>query len=253
MCKPLHFFLVLDRPLPATGVGMQIDDVPSVVGMAALYGKRTDRPAQLSLTADRDGALEQAIDVLDAIAGEAWGDPTETRVVGESPAYERALSWRWRLPDDTPADLRRELLAERKRRGLCEQWTKISVGSLHGKTPEEAAEDPTLRVALAATLLNLEQSSNDPADEDLFTALREKLQLPPASPIATADVDVRTIPLTRIPRLDVKQATIEQLQLLLNRVITTGANLALLDVANELVDRADQNAKNAESINLPQL
>ena len=29
--KPRHAFLVLDRPLPATGVGMQIDDVPTVL------------------------------------------------------------------------------------------------------------------------------------------------------------------------------------------------------------------------------
>ena len=50
---PKDAFWLLDRPTPATGVGIKPEEIPRVVGRLFLFGKQTDREARLELVTHR--------------------------------------------------------------------------------------------------------------------------------------------------------------------------------------------------------
>ena len=82
---------------------------------------------------------------------------------------------------------------------------------LDGKTPREAANDPTLKTRLAGTVLLVEQSFAQPATEGVFGQLRQELNLPAAGPIEPRPGDVVGVPYTRLHRLAVDKLSDEDL------------------------------------------
>ena len=136
------------------------------------------------------------------VFSEALGELVDTEVVREKPISEESLSWRWRLPDDTPLEQRRQLLAGQRRHAVLDRWTEAPRGALAGKTPTEATAEEKLRIPLLASVLVLEQSTNDPEEIALFEQLRTKLEVPQADRINRDDVDLQAIPLVRVPRLE---------------------------------------------------
>ena len=60
------------------------------------------------------------------------GDPTE-EVVGTVPKVSAGLTWRWRLPDDTPAEKRQELVSEQRRETMLERWPEMTLKPLDGR------------------------------------------------------------------------------------------------------------------------
>lgn len=239
---PRHSYLLLDRPLPKTGVDLCREDVPHVIGFLAIYGKRTDREAHLEITSDRGERLEKVKKILSSLAG-AWLDddfpdrPEEEEVVAYKSLGEDSLSWRWRLPDDTPPEHRRELLVQQRRAAILEGWTATGRAALGGVSPQEACSDSSLRLSLSASVLLVEQAIADPEEKPLLDQLREKLKLPIRDTIDPVGIDVQKIPLIRVPRLEVASMPDDQLAQLLDRTVMVGATLAILTVATELVNR----------------
>jgi len=72
--QPRHTYLLLDRPLPATGVGLGLEEVPHVIGFLAIYGKRTDREARLEISTDRGDRWDKVQQFLASLAGAWLGD-----------------------------------------------------------------------------------------------------------------------------------------------------------------------------------
>lgn len=237
LARPRSTHILLDRMPPSTGVDIDRADIPHVVGFLAVYGKRTDREARLELTADKDDRLETTQSLLKELAGSSIGELTETEVLATKSVSEESLSWRWRLPNDTTPDHRRQMLSEERRDAILDRWTVAPRGALSDKSPQEAVGDPALRIALLASALIIEQAAVDPAELPLFAELRERLELPLPKPFGLEGLDLEHVPLTRIPRLDLSQLADQQLARLLDRTTMMGADVATLLIAGELVGR----------------
>ncbi len=234
--RPRASFILLDREPVEPGVELGIDDVPNVVAFLSLYGKRTDRDARVEMTTDAGELLDRSASLLTEIAGNELGDAGEDEVLAEKSHAEGALSWRWRLPERTPMEVRQRLLAERRRRALLSDWPHSPLGALQGKTADEARGDEESSVALEACVLLLEQASSDPDELPLFDELREQLGLAAVEGVA-ADSGGEA-PLSRFTRYDAAGASVEQLLAVLQRASLGGASVAALLAARALVARS---------------
>jgi tetratricopeptide (TPR) repeat protein len=235
--RPRGTYLLLDRPAPSTGVDLACDDAPNVTAFLSLYGKRTDRGARLTVAADRGpqfGAVEQSVA---AVFGDALGPVESTEVLDEKRASDEALSWRWRLPDDTPPAHRRRLMVERRRHALFVDWVAAPQAALGGLSVREAAGRADLQTAALATILIVEQAARDDEERTAFDELRRSLNLPISPPIDPAECDFEQLPLVRIARLDLAKATDDQLMTLFNRAAMSGAAYATMKLSAEIVKR----------------
>jgi tetratricopeptide (TPR) repeat protein len=237
LTRPRSTHLLLDRPIPLSGADLKIDEAPNVLAFISVYGKRTDRDARIEVTTDQGEHFDQTKRLIVEIFGDAIGPEQETQVVGQKSASEEALSWRWRLPDDTPPSLRRKLLSERRRQAILEDWAAAPRAALDNLSPRDAAARQDLRVPLLASVLIVEQAAVDPGERELFQQLREQLSLPRAEAIDPATTDFERLPLTRIVRLDFKHAPPDRLMQLFNRAAMSGAGVATLALAEEIVSR----------------
>ncbi len=107
-------YSLLDRPLPASGIEIAIDKIPQQLGQLLLFGKQTDRSARLELALFRP-ELPAAKRALNEILGDDIAVTSSEVVIGHLGEIEHALSWHWRLPDDTPEELRYKLALEKRR------------------------------------------------------------------------------------------------------------------------------------------
>jgi hypothetical protein len=235
--RPQQTFVLLDRPLPTTGEGIRRQDVPSLAGVIAIFGRQTDHEERLELTTDRGPAFDTTVAALAEICGDALGELSEERVVGSITLTEQALNWRWHFPADTPPAVRRRLISEQRHIAIVERWSGVPRSGLGGKTPSEAASDPQLRVPLMAAVLILEQGSNNRGDGTSIAVLRDKLGLPQPAPIEPRGVDVAHLPMVRVPRLNLESVADEDLVQLYRRSVLTAARAATAKLAREAVSR----------------
>ena len=235
--RPRHTYVLLDRPMPETGVGITRELVPRLAGVMAIYGRQTDRAERLELTIDKGPGFETATATLKEIAGEALGDVAEEKVIGTVSRTELALNWRWHPPRDTPPDVRRQLIEEERRAAIVERWPALAQPALGGKTPREAASDPQLRIPLLASVLILEHGSNTSQDEASIAELRRELNLPQPETIDPAGAVISGLPLVRVSRLDLPAVSDDDLVLLYRRAILVGAQVAIGLLAREAVRR----------------
>jgi hypothetical protein len=235
--RPRSTHILLDRPVPRSGAELTVDQAPSVLAFLSVYGKRTDRDAQLHVTTDRGEHFEDVKSLVAEILGDAIGGEESSEVVAEKTASEEALSWRWRLPEDTPPARRRELLTERRRLAILRDWTAAPRAALDGLSPRDAAKRPDLKIPLMASVLIIEQAAANPDERELFDQLRKDLSLPAAERVDPSNVNWDRLPLVRIPRIDLSKASFDRLMQQFNRAAMTGAAVASLALAKEIVSR----------------
>jgi hypothetical protein len=236
---PRASFRLLDRPAPATGVGLADADVPETLAQLFLFGRETDRAARLELSVYRD-RLEAANKQLAELAGDAIGPAGAEEVISSAPVLQRVLSVDWRLPPDTPLDHARELTNQRQRRVLLEKWPQTPNPALGGQTPEQAAAEQAQRVKVLGLILGLETSSNIETID--FNELRTRLALPATEdidPSAAADKDLRAshLPLVRLHRLIAGKLSDDDLLYAYQRVALPQAKRALRRIVPEVVSR----------------
>jgi tetratricopeptide (TPR) repeat protein len=233
---PRHTFLLLDRELPETGLGITAEATPRIVGVLSYYGRQTDKAERLVLVADRDEDFDETLRALSAVAGDALGEKAGEEVVGRGSGTP-AMRSRWRFPDDTPVADRRRVVAQEQRRVLMEDWPAKPLAKLGGKSPLEAAGDPAMRLPVTAALMVLEQTAAAAVEPGVFVELRSKLGLPAPDPIDPKQVDLETIPLSRVGRVDVRKASDDDIYSLYKRTELAGATDVAKVVAREAVDR----------------
>jgi hypothetical protein len=136
--------------------------------------------------------------------------------------------------------VRRSLLTQRRRQAILEDWIAAPRAGLDGLSPRDAAAKPQLRIPLLASVLIIEQAAVDPEERELFQELRTKLGLPMAAAIDPAGVDYERLPITRIVRLDLQQPPTDRLMQLFNRASMSGAGVATLALAKEIVSRDEK-------------
>jgi tetratricopeptide (TPR) repeat protein len=236
--RPRSTHILLDRPVPRTGVDLKVDEAPNVLAFVSIYGKRTDRDARVEVTTDRGDQFANVQELVGEILGDAIGPLGEEEVVAEKSASEESLSWRWRLPNDTPPALRRQLLSQRRREAIVDDWTNAPRAALNGLSPRDAAGKPELRIPLLASILIVEQAAVDPVEQAMFQELRDQLGLPRAEAVDPATANWERLPITRLPRLDLAKVPEDRLMQLFNRASMSGAAVASLALAHELIRRA---------------
>lgn len=232
---PRAGFSILDRPLPASGKEIAREQVPNQLGQVLLFGKQTDREARLELLLYRP-ELAAARRILDEALGEALPSPAEEKVLGHLGQVEHALSWHWRLPDDTPEDLRLKLQHEARRSLVLDRWPELAQPIFGGRTPQQAAGEPRYRIALLAAIWLLELSDADAAP-DTYNELRRKLNLPELGDIDSVGLDIKRLPIGRLARLKIESLDDEQLKLAFNRAMVSSFALALHRLGPEVLKR----------------
>jgi hypothetical protein len=235
--RPRHTYVLLDRPMPETGVDLQRGDAPRMAGILAIYGRQTDRAERLEVTVDKGPSFDATINSLKEIAGDAISEMLEERVVGSVSPTDQALNWRWQLPRDTPTDVRRRLMDEERRVAILERWPELANPAFRGKSAREAASDRNMRVPLLAAILILEQGSNSDRDAETITELRNKLSLPQPEPLPAGSQPALTLPLVRIARLKIEDVSDDDLVTLYHRAVMAGAGAAMAILAREAVRR----------------
>jgi tetratricopeptide (TPR) repeat protein len=235
--RPRNTFVLLDRPMPATGMGLKRDAVPRLSAILAIYGRQTDRPETLEFSVDKGPAFDATMSALKEIAGDTLGEVMEEKIIGSVSPTDQAINWRWHPPKDTPPETRRQLIEEERRAAIVDRWPRLPQPALGGKTAVEAASDPELRIPLLANVLILEQGGNSDRDVESVAELRGELNLPQPEPIDPAGGSVSALPLVRIPRLKVENVSDDDLVMLYRRSILVGAQAATLKLAREAVAR----------------
>jgi hypothetical protein len=234
---PRHTYLLLDRPLPSSGVDLVRNDVPQLVGAIAIFGRQTDRHERLELTTDKGPEFDTAVSALESIAGDAVGEMTRESVVGNISPTLHALNRRWQFPADTPLDVRRRLLTDERRAAIVERWPEIPRPALGGKTPRQAAGEPELRIPLLAAVLVLAQGNAQRVADGPIDELRLSLGLTPPEPIDPPAEGAAHLPLTRVTRLSIEKVSDDDLVALYRRAMLAGADAAILRLAREVVRR----------------
>lgn len=235
---PKAVFSLLDRPAKlGENETLTIDTVPNVLGEVYVYGKRTDREARLELETTRDERLEAAKRVLAEAAGDSLGEVQNEEVVGSTSRIVAALSWRWRFPPDTPADQRRALMDQKRRRLIFEKWPEIPRALFEGRTARQAVADEKGRLRVAAAVLLLELIGEQMRWKLDFDELRENLGLPRNEPIDPATVDLAALPVIRITRLPVDKLSDEQLLTAFRRALSVYHQAALAVLSREAIRR----------------
>ena len=233
---PKAAYWILDRAVPQSGRDLKLADVPRVVGHALLFGKQTDRPARLELTAYRP-ELAQAQTVVSEIAGDALDAAGPEEVDSSVSMVQQLLSANWRLPDDTPADVRTQLSREHRNEMLLDRWPELPLKLFGGKTAREVAADPAMRVKVLAAILVLELAINQSGSDLDLGAVRSKLGLPTPEPIQGGQVSAMALPLARLVRVEVAGLSDEALADLYRRAEHYRDLAALRKLALEALQR----------------
>ena len=236
--RPRNTFVLLDRPMPRTGVGLD-------ARRGAAAGRRSSRftagrpigPSGSNFRSTKGPAFDASIAALKEVAGDALGELIEEKVIGSVSPTEQALNWRWHLPRDTPPDVRRQLIEEERRAAIVERWPKLPQPALHGKTPLEAAGDPELRIPLMASVLILEQGGNSDRDAESIAELRRKLKLPQPEAIEPRRPTDERVAAGARAATEFEAVSDDDLVVLYRRSILVGAQAATLRLAREAVRR----------------
>jgi len=235
---PKGAFWLLDRAMPASGKGLKLDDVPNVLGEMYLYGKETDRDARLEFVAEKTAEFETKTDALRELLGEFGGPVENEESIGEVPAADAALRWRWRLPSDTPMEDQRVLIEEKRREVNLNHWPETPLSDLDGKRPSEVAGDPAYRVRLLATILLLELAGEQSRSRFDFNELRAKLGFPTRVDIDPDGTNLAEIPLVALHLLPPEKLSDDDLATAYQRAVMVHAPRALQRLGLEVVKRA---------------
>jgi tetratricopeptide (TPR) repeat protein len=233
---PKAAFFLLDRPVPSSGVDLQSDDVPTVLGEMYVYGKQTDRDARLEFVTERVEGFEQRKSKLADLTEDLVGPLADEQVTGEVSSVAAALTLRWRLPDDTPREDRQRLANEQQRSLLLNRWTELPLSVLDGQTPRNASQDDKLRIRLAAAILLLEIETEQTVSGFDFNELRKELNLPARDPINPQDVDLRSLPTLRLAQVDTSNLDVKSLSIGFERASMKNYRPAIYRFARELVE-----------------
>lgn len=232
---PRAAFSILDRPPLATGKDITRQQIPNQLGQLLLFGKQTDREARLELMLFRP-EMPAVQKFLNEALGEPLSAPAAETVIGRLGQVEHALSWHWRLPDDTPEEMRLWLQIEERRDLVLKRWPTVPQPIFGGRTAQQAAGEPQYRIQLLAAIWLLEVADADTSRET-YNELRRNLKLPEVSDIDPTGLDISRVPLGRLSRLKVEPLTDEQLKQAFNRAMVANFVLALRRLAPEVVKR----------------
>jgi hypothetical protein len=235
---PKAAYVVGDREKGPVAESIPLKSLPRLLGLARLYGRETDRPARLEVLGVAAGNLPQLKSVLAAAAGPLLGSPCKEEPSGHDSVTRSLLNPNWLMPKGTSPKQYQELLWEDEQDALANRWPQLPLGVLGGKTPQEAAADPALRIRLLAAILLVEAWAGSAFSRFDFNPLRARLGLPTLEPIDPDGLKIDDVPATRLVRLVVEKLSDDALVSVYRRVVGTNAMAAITKFAGAIVARA---------------
>jgi hypothetical protein len=206
---------------------LSMDTIPRFQAHISVYDAvpESDEPPSLYLTGDRGADLDDAKGVLESAAQGLvqWRtDKPQPEVTGSVPTESQGMRWRWSVPENTPIRQNRDLKEQQWKRVLNEVWPNSPQKALAGRTPAEAAADPSKKVALTAAVYVLDTMAHQ---QGHLLNVDEMLARFGLEPLATLEVNestpLATLSLMQMHRLPVEQLSDQQLISVVNRALLT--------------------------------
>lgn len=212
--RPKALLALLHRPKVEFSPELTWQDLPQHFADIVVYGKQTDREACLELYYERDGVHGDPIPALRGIVGQWLGEPTSTRTISEISSVYSQMNRSFEFPRNATAQWALSITEAFRHYAQSTIWPNLPRSVLGGKTPQQAAQDPALRTAVAALVLNLELASDEHptgAGRFDFDALRLALGLTPRGTYACPEKIDYATPIARWARYDLSSASDHQL------------------------------------------
>ena len=235
---PRHAFHVLDRDKVDSVTGLNVADIPQVIGDLLLYGRQTDREPRMVFVATKDERFNDAADLIRAQFGDVLTGELDEREISETGTAAHALTWNWRVPPDIDMETHRKFVAEQRRTVLLEKWTAIEFRCLAGRNPVEASSDAKLKLTVEALVLNLEQSSAlELSDDDVIADLKKKLDIEQQGMLNAKEIDLQLVTPLRMRLVDPKTLDDDLLTVVFAEATRISNTSVLKNVVPEILER----------------
>lgn len=162
---PVAYFQIVNTPvdMESKGEDITLDNVPVVIGDIDIFDadRQLGQPGLVRLYAYEGDQITSAEKLFDEALGEQGKQDCGLKPVEQEqevssnplspvPTEQWSLFFRWSFPQKMPILRRRELEAQQWKKLLSETWSNTKLAGLGGKTPQEAAGDAELKIALTA-------------------------------------------------------------------------------------------------------
>ncbi|MBI3863674.1 MAG: SEC-C domain-containing protein [Planctomycetia bacterium] len=182
--KPAAVYRILDRdPASVANADLCPENIAHIVGEVIIFDREEGgAAAKAAITVYGAQRLELARAEFTAAAGDLAKPQGDTREHGFLSSEHLPLIQDWHFPADLPLARLNDLRRAYARRVVDEVWPTVAQEALGGKTPLEAAQSPELKMALAASVVELDvfcEKNSIPFDP---AAVRARLGLPAVVP-----------------------------------------------------------------------
>jgi tetratricopeptide (TPR) repeat protein len=236
---PRNAFYVLDQKLVSADE-LRLDTVSDVTGELLLFGKQTDRSARLEWVVAKDSRFEADQAFLLKTFGDLMSGAPKEQEIGSTTESTNALSWNWHLPEQVSHNQHADLVKQKTRAVLLENWSNVPFSVLDGKTPREAAQLPELEIPLQALIFQLEQSPNGQFNgNDAIGVLRAELGLVEPVEIEIGDVQGRAVSPLEQQFLNYEKLSDEQLLEIQSEAMMIGNVNVLRKAIPEILNRPE--------------
>jgi len=161
-------------PLPHDAELTSTDEIPAELGQLYLFGKQTDRDAELVLVAIGE-RIEPAVAVVQQICGDLIAEMSAEDGASEFSWLNAEILQPFLWPKNLSLSRRTELRRAHAREVILRRWPNRRFECLGGRTFFEAAADPSLRMRLLALIDLEERLFPTPQFAPLFAELRNEL------------------------------------------------------------------------------
>jgi tetratricopeptide (TPR) repeat protein len=262
--EPVATYLALDRPLPPDEelADLNCDTVPIYLGRVMLFDSVPDDeiPALAFLTGLEGEQLDTVLQAFTSAAGDlatpiaasellseaerqalpegVSETDAEMDVIGEIFNEELPLHRNYFVPPGAPGNVRAEILDAHWDRILHDAWPSTPQQILGGKTPRDAAGDPSMKVALTSAVYVLDTFFDERQQILPIREVFQQLQLdPPSPPEIESDTAVSTLSSFDLLRIDFKRLSDVQLDQVIERLHFARHTRLLYEALREWISR----------------
>lgn len=246
-------YVVLDRDRPEAAVPLELESLPrSIAAIAIFTAQQEEGPAGLAVVSAHDGPLvDEALQIFTTAAGDSVATESKSDLVPESNTPDESAEGFAPLyfSEDAPnADVTRILQAEWND-VVNRRWPTTPLESLGGKSPQEAAGVPELRVPLAAAINLLDAACARRSTILAVDELRATYQLPERQLIAADDsLNVSMLSFLQSTRIDLSALNPHQLEQTAQRVLLMRHPAAAHAVLSHAVSQQAEQNPNQQQI-----
>ncbi len=253
--SPTAYFQIMNTPIDVESKGDEItlENVPVVIGDIDVFDadRQLEQPAIVRLYAYEGDQLTIAEKVFDEALGEQGKkecglktldreNDVPSNPLSSIPTEQWPLFFRWSFPQKMPIIKRRELETQQWNELLSKTWATTPLAGLSEKTPQEAAGDANLKVALTAAAYVLDAQTLALGHFLNFNELDSNLNIAEIAPLPIDEsTQFNTCSSMTQNRIPVKKLSDAQLMYVFNRALLIRHPRFLYDVLIEILNREE--------------